>query len=77
MANRKNVFASFRFIEMSLKDKSRPGCSSNFDDDVLKSLIESNPLLQCTLELVNMLNTYKSTLGQILQTIEKVSKLSV
>ena len=53
---KRNWFVKFRSGDTSLRDELRPGRSSNFDDDVLKALVECNPH-QSTWELTDKLNT--------------------
>ncbi|XP_023237751.1 histone-lysine N-methyltransferase SETMAR-like [Centruroides sculpturatus] len=69
-------FTKFRSGDFSLKDDERPGRSSDFDDDVLKALIEQNPR-QTTRELAEKLHTSQSTINRHLQKLGKVSKLGV
>ena len=59
-----------------MKDESRSGCSSDFDDDGLKALVEYNPR-QSTRELADKLNTSQSTICRHLEKMGKVSKLGV
>lgn len=72
----RNWFVKFRSGETSLKDEPRPGRSSGFDDEALKSLVESNPR-QSTRELAKTLNTSQSTVRRHLEKIGKVSKLGI
>ena len=61
---------------MSLKNEPRPGRSSDFDDDVLKSLVKCSPC-QSTRELADKLNTSQSTICHHLEKMGKVSKLGI
>ncbi|XP_067126777.1 histone-lysine N-methyltransferase SETMAR-like [Centruroides vittatus] len=63
-------FTKFRSGDFSLKDEERPGRSSDFDDDVLKVLIEQNPR-QMTRELAEKLHTSQSTINCHLQKLGK------
>ena len=56
-----NWFVKFRSGDTSLKDKPRPGRSSDFDDDAFKALVEYNPR-QSTRKLADKLNTSHSAI---------------
>ena len=71
-----NWFVKFRSGDTSLTDEPRPGRSSDFDAEALKSLVECNPH-QSTLELADKLNTSQSTICRHLEKMGKVSLLSV
>ena len=72
----RNWFVKFRSGDMTLKDEPRMGRPSDFDDDVLNSLLEENPR-QSTRELAQKLNTSQSTVCRHLEKLGKVSKLGV
>ena len=59
-----------------MKDEPRPGRSSDFDAEALKSLVECNAR-QSTRELADKLNTSQSTICRHLEKMGKVSKLGV
>ena len=63
-----NGFMKFRSGDTSLKDEPRPGCSSDFDDDALKTLVKCNAH-QSTRELADKLNTSQSTICRHLEKI--------
>ena len=72
----RNWFVKFRSGDTSLKDEPRPGRSSDFDTEALKSLVECNAC-QSTRELADKLNTSQSTICRHLEKMGKVSKLGV
>ena len=72
----RNWFVKFRSGDMTLKDEPRMGRPSDFDDDVLNSLLEENPR-QSTRELAQKLNTSQSTVCRHVKKLGKVSKLGV
>ena len=72
----RNWFVKFLSGDTSLKDEPRPGRSSNFDAEALKSLVECNAR-QSTRELAGKLNASQSTICRHLEKMEKVSKLGV
>ena len=59
-----------------MKDEPRPGCSSDFDAEALKSLVEHNAR-QSIRELGYKLNMSQSTIRPHLEKIGKVIKLGV
>ena len=67
---------SFTFLsgDTSLKDEPRPGRSSDFDAEALKSLVECNAR-QSNLDF--KLNTSQSAICRHLEKMGKVSKLGV
>ena len=69
-------FVKFRSADMSLKDEPKPGRSSGFDAEALKSLLECNAH-QSTQELADKLNASQSTICNHLERMGKVSKLGV
>ena len=72
----RNWFVKFRSGDTSLKDESRPGRSSEFDAEALKSLVECNAR-QSTRKLADNLNTSQSTICRHLEKMEKVRTLGV
>ena len=66
----------FRSGNTSLKDELRPGCSSDFDAEALKSLVQCNAC-QSTQLLAEKLNTSKSTICCHLEKMGNVSMLGV
>ena len=72
----RNWFVKLRSEDTSLMDEPRPGCSSDFDAEALKSLMECNAH-QSTRELAEKLNTSQSIICRHLEKMGKVSKLSV
>ena len=72
----RNWFVKFRSGDMSFKDEPRQGCSSDFDAEALKSLVECNAC-QSTRELADKLNTSRSAICRHLEKMEKVSKPGV
>ena len=60
----------------SLKDEPRPGRSSDFDAEAVKSLVECNAR-HSTRELADKLNTSQSAICRHLEKMGKVSKLGV
>ena len=71
-----NWFSKFRSGDISLRDKPRPGHSSDFHLDILRELVKSN-LCKSTRKLALDQNTSQSTIFCHLKNIGKVSKLSV
>ena len=71
-----NWFVKFLSGDSSLKDEPRPGRSSDFDTEALKSLVECNAC-QNTRELADKLNTLQSTINRHLEKMGKVNKLGV
>ena len=59
-----------------MTNEPRPGHSSDFDAEALKSLVECNAR-QSTRELADKLNPSQSTICHHLEKIGKVSKLGV
>ena len=72
----RNWFVKFHSGDMTLKDEPRPGHSSAFDAEALKSLVECNAC-QSTRELADKLNMSQSTILRHLEKMGKVSKLGV
>ena len=62
--------------DTSLKDEPRPGRSSDFDAEALKSLVEWNAR-QSTRKSADKLNTSQSSIFFHLEKMGKVSKLGV
>jgi [histone H3]-lysine36 N-dimethyltransferase SETMAR len=67
-------FKKFRSGDTNLKNKPRSGRPPAIDNNVLKSLIESNPR-QSTRELAVMLGVDNTTICDHLRQIGKVKKL--
>ena len=70
----RNWFVKFRSEDTTLKDEPRAGCPSDFDDDLLKALLEQNPH-QLTRNIAERLNTSQSTVCRRLEKLGKVSEL--
>lgn len=70
----RNWFLKFRSGDVTLKDEPRGSRPSDFDDDILKSILEQNPR-QTTRELAEKLNTSQSTVFRHLEKLGKVRKL--
>ena len=71
-----NWFVKFRSGDTSLKDVPRPGRTSDFNAEALKSLVECNAC-QSTQELADKLNMSQPTICYHLEKMGKVSKLGV
>ena len=71
----RNWFSKFHSGDTALRDKLKPGCSLDLDQEALRDLVECNPL-KSTQELVLNLNTFQSTICHHLKKTGKVSKLS-
>jgi len=69
-------FARFRSGDFDLKDRQRSGRPSVLDNDVLKTMVESDPRLS-TRELATKLNTSQSTIDRHLHEINKVNKAGI
>ncbi|XP_014609810.1 PREDICTED: histone-lysine N-methyltransferase SETMAR-like [Polistes canadensis] len=72
----RNWFVKFRFGDTSLKDEPRAGRPSDFDDNLLKTILDQNPR-QSTRGIAKRLNISKSTVNRHLEKLGKVSKLKV
>lgn len=66
----------FRSGDTTLKDEPRVGHPSDFDDNLLKAILEQNPR-QSTRGIAERLNTSQSTVNRHLQKLGKVCKLGV
>ncbi|KAL0274338.1 UNVERIFIED_CONTAM: hypothetical protein PYX00_006789 [Menopon gallinae] len=64
----RNWFVKFRSGDTTLKDEPRAGRPSDFDDNIVKSVLEENPR-QSTRELAERLNTSQSTVCRQLSSI--------
>ncbi|XP_043485383.1 histone-lysine N-methyltransferase SETMAR-like [Polistes fuscatus] len=65
----RNWFVKFRSGDMTLKDKPKSGRPSNFNDNLLKAVLEQNPR-QLTRYIVERLNTSQSTVICYLEILE-------
>ncbi|GFX10795.1 histone-lysine N-methyltransferase SETMAR [Trichonephila clavipes] len=73
----KNPIGVFsRKSDEPVTDESRAGCPSDFDDNLLKTVLEQNPR-QSTRCIAERLNTSQSTIIRHLEQLGKVSKLGV
>lgn len=72
----RNWFIKFRSGDTTLKDELRAGRPSDFDDNLLKAILEQNPR-QSTRGIAKRLNTSQSTVNRHLQKLWKVCKLGV
>ncbi|CAK9820139.1 Histone-lysine N-methyltransferase SETMAR [Anthophora quadrimaculata] len=72
----RNWFIKFRSGDTTLKDEPRAGRLSDFDDNLLKAILEQNPR-QSTRGIAERLNTSQSTVNRHLEKLGKVSKLGV
>ena len=68
-------FQRFRSGNYSLEDEPRPGYPQEFDDNLLRKIVEQNPSVLVE-ELAKQLQSTHSMIHQHLQKIGKVSKLS-
>ncbi|XP_043260411.1 histone-lysine N-methyltransferase SETMAR-like [Colletes gigas] len=71
-----NWFIKFRSEDTTLKDEPRAGRPSDFDDNLLKAILEQNPR-KSTRGIAERLNTSQSTVNRHLEKLGKVSKLGV
>ncbi|XP_015185986.1 PREDICTED: histone-lysine N-methyltransferase SETMAR-like [Polistes dominula] len=72
----RNWFVKFRSGDMTLKDEPRARRPSDFDDNLLKAVLEQNPR-QSTRCIAERLNTSQSTVIRHLGKLGKISKLGV
>ena len=72
----RNWFIKFRSGDTTLKDEPRAGRPSDFDDNLLKAILEQNPC-QSTRDIAERLNTSRSTVNRHLEKLGKVRKLGV
>ena len=76
MAKMSLLTIKFHSGDISLRDGPRPECSTDFDQDSLRKLVECNPYKGMQ-KLAFNLNISLSTIRYHLETIEKVSKVGV